>query len=696
MSGATTPQSGGLADFVIALDNAKAMRVGENDHPEYDWNSNDLQEQLVQIFFQSVRTPDFAARYKLMARFHKWIVDVLTPAFKRSQTTPERRADALALALHGYKMIAHLRDAEAGKGECRLAYDLLYGWYTGIQKASHNAAASNSAYFEEWLGSLAYSTTYALAKRFMFSEGDSTQYGSFKDFKYMCHEFALLHLASDKDSSPTNVYHQFVKPSPGSYIRKDGKLVRSGRCGKETFRFTEPIMLYLRSHPVFATLSAMYGQQILNDYRTITKAKEQYPSQQTPPFRPISLAGKWAPRASSKLFAPLRQLIMRHVVPESEVWKQTAMEKDNKDSIKKAELKIDTVYRQRLSAINKALETVQVKQCEKNWASIDFDKHVTSVTLARQKKAFAKTQDGDKDREQCASNFADFMERVKAGTSTAKGKKVAINDFVKEALSLNRKFSVLRNHDSAPQDSLVNEKALLDGQWDDKGTTISKLGDCIAMVDVSGSMESDNYYPLRTAIGLGIRIAEKSRLGNRVMTFSERPTWVDLSDKPSFTDRVGKVSDADWGMNTNFYAAFQLILDAVVATKLTPEDVGKLTLVILSDMQMDVADMSAPDNSTLFTNIAKSFTEQGLNTCGVPYPVPKVVFWNLRKTNGFPTASTDTNSVMVSGGSDALLNDLCENGLESFSEINPWNSFVEIVSKERYAALDSVFAEFTG
>ena len=76
MSGATTPQSGGLADFVIALDNAKAMRVGENDHPEYDWNSNDLQEQLVQIFFQSVRTPDFAARYKLMARFHKWIVDV--------------------------------------------------------------------------------------------------------------------------------------------------------------------------------------------------------------------------------------------------------------------------------------------------------------------------------------------------------------------------------------------------------------------------------------------------------------------------------------------------------------------------------------------------------------------------------------------------------------------------------------------
>jgi hypothetical protein len=177
------------------------------------------------------------------------------------------------------------------------------------------------------------------------------------------------------------------------------------------------------------------------------------------------------------------------------------------------------------------------------------------------------------------------------------------------------------------------------------------------------------------------------------MTFSERPAWVDLSDKPSFTDRVAEVKKADWGMNTNFYAAFQLILDAVVAAKLTPEDVGKLTLVILSDMQMDSADQSGP-RSSLFANIANSFTEQGLKTCDVPYPVPKVVFWNLRTTEGFPTTSTDANSIMVSGGSDALLNDLCEKGIEAISDINPWNAFVEIISKERYSCLDSVFARF--
>lgn len=687
MSGAM--QSAGLSGFITALDNTKKMRVGENGHAEYDWNSiKNLQEQLVGIFFQTVRTPDFSARYVLMMRFQKWVSDVLTPAFQRTQTTPERRKDALTMALHGYKMVAQLRDTEAGKGECRLAYDMLYGWYTGVQKAACNVSASGAFTAAETLNGLAYNTTYALAKRFMFSEGDSIQFGSFKDFKYICHEFALLYLASDKDSSATNVYHQFVRSGSVRYITKSGNRVRGTRSGTETFRFTEPIMCYLRSHPVIATLASVYGERILSDYQTVTQAEGQ---SQTPP---ISLAGKWAPRASSKLFAPLRQLIMHHVVPESEIWKQTALEKKNKDSIKKAELKIDTVYRQRLSAINKALETVQVKQCEKNWASIDFDKHVTSITLTRQKKAFAKAQEGDSDREQCAANFAAFMERVKAGASTAKGKQVAVSDFVKEAIRVNCELMGRGYYDNALQKTLINEKALLDGQWDDKGSTIGNLGDCIAMVDVSGSMECDNHYPMYTAIGLGIRIAEKSRLGNRVMTFSQQPSWIDLSTKPSFTDRVDEVKKGDWGMNTNFYGAFQLILDAVVSAELTPEDVGKLTLVILSDMQMDSADPSASNYASLFSRIASLFTAQGMKVCGAPYPVPKVVFWNLRKTSGFPSTTTDANSIMISGGSDAVLNDLCEKGIEAITDINPWNAFVEIVSKERYSCLDSVFAEY--
>ena len=40
------------------------------------------------------------------------------------------------------------------------------------------------------------------------------------------------------------------------------------------------------------------------------------------------------------------------------------------------------------------------------------------------------------------------------------------------------------------------------------------LGNLIAMVDTSGSMECENGTPLHSAIGLGIRIAELSKIGN--------------------------------------------------------------------------------------------------------------------------------------------------------------------------------------
>ena len=60
----------------------------------------------------------------------------------------------------------------------------------------------------------------------------------------------------------------------------------------------------------------------------------------------------------------------------------------------------------------------------------------------------------------------------------------------------------------------------------------------IAMVDTSGSMESENSQPLYSAIGLGLRIAEKSKLGKRVLTFSAAPTWVNLDDCKDFVDSV--------------------------------------------------------------------------------------------------------------------------------------------------------------
>lgn len=675
-------QENNLDGLISALDAIKPKSYGENNHIQYSWSISDYKEQLIQIYFQSVRTPSFTKRFELMTRFKNWVSTIISQAFSAKEITVDQHNEYISLALYGYKMIAQLRDIEEGKGEYRLAYDMLYGWYEGMKQAANvvnaNRTESSPENMASIINELAVQSSSRMASLFMMTDDENMQYGSFKDFKYICQEFAMLHLASTT-SSPSVINNTFFKTKRFGLKFENGLAKLMARNGTDVFRFTPDLMTYLSFHPIIKSISTAYGRRILEDYYAISQGKTS-----------LSLAGKWAPRASSKLFAPLRRLLYESVVPECELWRETAKSKDKKnnnlESSKKAEIKIETIYRQRLSSINRAISTVQVKQCEKKWSEIDFDRDVTSITLNKQKNAFAKgnTDENniDDDRNRCASNFKQFMERVRTGTSIAKGKCVAVSDFVKQSLILNVNDSK----------TISDLKMLLDKQWEDKGKNISHLEDFIAMVDVSASMERENNYPINTAIGLGIRIAEKSRLGNRVMTFSQTPSWVSLDNMPSFTDRVVKVKNANWCCNTNFYGALQLILDAAVKANLNACDVGKLTLVILSDMQMDDAGNFSDD---VFTRVTKEFAEKS-GPDGESYPVPKIVFWNLCRTDGFPAASEYKNAIMISGGSDIILNDICEKGSSAINinEITPWNAFVTILNKPRYSNLDTIFNDW--
>ena len=196
----------GLVNMISALDNSKPMRVGENSHTEYDWNENknDYQEQLLQIFFQSVRS-DFVTRYNLAMRFKKWVSSIFLKAYENDISTAERN-EILELAMYGYKMIAQLRDVEEGKGECRLAYDMLYAWYEGINAIIPMVHTS----YTTSIINMNNLVTGMLAMEFMHVHNKKIQYGSFKDYKYICHEFALLHLADL--SNPTDVYNKYIKP----------------------------------------------------------------------------------------------------------------------------------------------------------------------------------------------------------------------------------------------------------------------------------------------------------------------------------------------------------------------------------------------------------------------------------------------------------------------------------------------------
>jgi hypothetical protein len=455
-------------------------------------------------------------------------------------------------------------------------------------------------------------------------DGKTHQYGSWKDIKYFC-----------------------------SYCHKQG-------CPLD--------------HPLIQYAINIVNTQIISDYANLISNSDE-----------ISLAGKWVPREKSGRFGWMYEALACNYFPryiETAGWV-------SKDSSKAAAiLKSKMEYRKILSSLNRKIDTLQIKQCGKNWTEIDFKK-VTSVSLSKQRKAFLNvTKKGDprypdnQDRVECAEHFNAHIQKAIKGEIEIKGKRIGLENFTKQAIEL-----LVNKHSP----SFLTEKALLDSQWRDNSSQTGALGDMIAMVDVSGSMSGD---PLNAAIALGIRVAEKSKLGKRVMTFSSTPKWVNLEGQDDFTSMVQTLQHADWGMSTNFDAALNMILDAIVQAKMEPEDVEGLTLAIFSDMQMNAADSHNRDTNVLFDRIRTKYADAGMRVKGKPYKPPHILFWNLRSTSGFPALSSQQNASMMSGFSAAMLNLFCEQGIESLQACSPWSIFLKGLENDRYSIMEIKAREF--
>ena len=389
----------------------------------------------------------------------------------------------------------------------------------------------------------------------------------------------------------------------------------------------------------------------------------------------VSLVAKWVPREGSS-FGWLYQSLA------TDYFSGYVATAKNDDSLEKAVLKAKTEYRKILSRLNRKIDTLQIKQCGGNWAGIQFDK-VTSISLAKQKKAFLNVKRNgevrcpdNSDRVTCAENFAAHVQASIACGKEIKGKRVCMADFTKQALAL----CTTRNQ---------VEIDLLNSQWRDSCSSTGDLGKMIAMVDVSGSMSGD---PLYAAVALGIRIAETSAIGKRVMTFSANPTWVNLDGHDDFFPQVETISRADWGMNTNFHAALNTILDAIIQSQMPPEDVQDMVLVVLSDMQMDAGDKC--DKQVLYDTMKAKYEAAGIRVHGKPYKPPHILFWNLRSTSGFPTLSTQTNCSMMSGFSPSLLNVFCEQGITALQACTPWSVLEKSLENKRYNIMGDMIGEY--
>ena len=324
-------------------------------------------------------------------------------------------------------------------------------------------------------------------------------------------------------------------------------------------------------------------------------------------------------------------------------------------------------YRKMLTLLRSMLHLPENFMCSGRWSQINMQK-VPSVCMSRQKKSFLN--EGSKvrtaeDRVMCRDNF---IQLLGSGQIKLNGAQLFPHVLVENILQ-------------EPNASAA-VKQIINLQWDTLREDIRSkinpvgLGNLLPVVDVSGSMHGT---PMFVAIAMGVLASElgNQRFGNKVITFSETPEWHHCDPADTFFDRVVKMSNMEWGYNTDVYKTMQLIQDDICEKKMLQHDIPNL--LFISDMQFDCAESSGNWN-LVYKNIQNGFANLGKRLHGVPFQAPQIIFWNVRSnTVGFPATADAEGVILLSGFSPNLFQFVCEDALND--PVDPMEETSQIKNK---------------
>jgi hypothetical protein len=193
--------------LINGLDTHTMKKDGENGHTEYGY-SNNVDEQIVQFFFQLVRCED----HSNLELKHNEILAIITQNLIKNK-------DRLITM---YKLICHTRDIISGKGEQKLALMQILGFYNnGLQNLAFKAI-----------------------KHFVIRNDGDHPFGSWKDIKYFCNyvkektgdknhpliNYALTNIVLNKLNEDDSTYNKIIseEQSVGLSETKESGVINGG------------------------------------------------------------------------------------------------------------------------------------------------------------------------------------------------------------------------------------------------------------------------------------------------------------------------------------------------------------------------------------------------------------------------------------------------------------------------------------
>jgi hypothetical protein len=493
-------------------------------------------------------------------------------------------------------------------------------------------------------------------------------------------------------------------------------LISEYGCWQDLFKLSQKMPSILPAVKAIVAQQFAKDEAVIKSYEVSTDEAEKKPS--------VSLLAKWLPREGQS-----GVIEMATTLVPGKMFHGTRMK----------------LYRKRVAAVNKFLQTVEVLMCSNQWDKIEptcvpgraaknyvkafLNEYVSP--MKKKKKAAAKLRHPDDAlRMECRKNFQIYNAKTVTGEVKAKGADTVFpHEVIKKACGIAEAMKIEEYrgkwHKNGDTDDECDqsetpgeaERNHLIGVWNamvSKAKEGGGLGRSLAMCDFSGSMRSSSNgeLPFWVSMALGLLISEVTteEFKNTFLTFDSTPKLHVLpegdiiSKLMSFNSR--RLSQ---GTSTDFQKAMDLVLARCKAAKVKPGEEPE-NLIVLTDMAWDAACSSSEPSSytgnsyrhvvktspwqTHVEMIREAFKRAGEDIWGEGngWKMPTIVIWNISADcQDFHAKAETEGVVMLSGWSPSLFKVLQTKGVY---QITPIEALRLQLEDKRYDLVRERFRKF--
>jgi hypothetical protein len=513
-----------------------------------------------------------------------------------------------------YKMIAQTRDIVYGKGERKLTYMMIYVWYK-------------------------FYPTLAI---------------------YAVHQLVDLRMLPSKMDGiqVDDIISRYVSSSRTSF-----------GCWKDIKYLCYFLMSRSQHHPLIDVAISIMNKQLLCDWKLFSMLNGEYD------FRNIlSFVSKWVPRENTNfewLFEKMAIQWAELVTPY--FFKNKLLTYAQNDALLK---KCKKNYRIVCSTLNRALDTIEIKQCKREWNNI-IPSNISKHAMIRQKNALLNVNrymepriktTYYKDRRNCSNNIKEYYADLIQPENTLYNSNFELGSFVKQYSLLNS----IESDDLVVSQNRLYQIDLLNKSWESFIHKFHSLQNFIPFVDINSFSSNDNA--LFSAIELACIIATKTSLDEGHIMFSNHvPIWKKFIKKNAFYDNVSDIfnsinNDTNY-LHDNILIAIDLFVQSLHTAKTSNDDISNMVIVIITNKQYH-------DYDSFLLRFEKEY-------------MPHIIFWNM--SHGLLSREIPVNVekiTYISGYNSLLLNHFRFMGFSGVIQFTSYDAVCNFMSNKRYDCME--------